>query len=318
MATPDNGYIKLYRDLLNNSIAQKPNYLAVWVYILLSANHRDNYTIINGEKTLIEAGSFIGSLQKIAKYFGISINTVKYIVDYFEHDKMLYTNRTPNYTIFKVLNWDNFQTCTRGEHEENTRRTRGETNKNDKNVKNEKNKAFKDSNDEAEKIYNAYPRKTQRAAAIRAISKALKSEPFENLLQAVSEYAASPKVKSTPKEFIPYPATWFNSESWKDDRSEWGLSAKAIEKQETLWGKLRSEIKKQGLITDDEIVEWFENSEVTIEFDWLIVGVDSFYRVNHIRENYADRLLQAGKKIFAVESIDIVLTGGLAEAAVSK
>jgi hypothetical protein len=215
-----------------------------------------------------------------------------------------------------VLNWDNFQTCTRGEHEENTRRTRGETNKNDKKLKNEKNKAFKDLPDEAEKIYNAYPRKTQRASAIRAISKALKSETFENLLQAVNEYADSPKVKSTQKEYIPYPATWFNSESWKDDRLEWGLSS--TEKPESLWGKLRSEIKKQGLITDEEIVEWFENADVTIEFDWLIVGVDSLYRMKHIQENYADRLLCAGKKIFPVESIDIVLTGGLAEAAVSK
>ena len=74
-------------------------------------------------------------------------------------------------------------------------------------------------NKQAMTIYAAYPRKVGRGAAIKAISKALKIVPFDELLEAVEMYARSRDGQE--RQFTPHPSTWFNQERWTDDRSEW-------------------------------------------------------------------------------------------------
>jgi hypothetical protein len=74
----------------------------------------------------------------------------------------------------------------------------------------------------AENLYNLYPRKIGKGAALKAIRKALKSADAEVLREAVGAYAAA--VGRWPKEerqFVPHPSTWFNSRRWEDDRGEW-------------------------------------------------------------------------------------------------
>jgi hypothetical protein len=71
---------------------------------------------------------------------------------------------------------------------------------------------------QADAIYEAYPRKVAPDAAKRAIKAALKKVGFDELLAAVTEFAASPKGQG---EFCPHPATWFNEGRWADDRKEW-------------------------------------------------------------------------------------------------
>jgi hypothetical protein len=75
-------------------------------------------------------------------------------------------------------------------------------------------------------LYQAYPRKMGKGAASKAIEKALKKVSFETLKGAVEEYAAACKASGLEREFIPYPATWFNQERWDDDRQEWWRSAR--------------------------------------------------------------------------------------------
>ncbi len=71
----------------------------------------------------------------------------------------------------------------------------------------------------AEEIYALYPRKVGRAAAIKAIQRALKKCDADELVKAVSEFASI--VRDYERRFIPHPATWFNQERWADDRREW-------------------------------------------------------------------------------------------------
>jgi hypothetical protein len=76
--------------------------------------------------------------------------------------------------------------------------------------------------DTYERLYGIYPRKVAKGAALKAIQRALKKIDAAALEVAVREFAAA--VAVWPKEerqFVPHPATWFNGERWKDDRSEW-------------------------------------------------------------------------------------------------
>lgn len=69
-------------------------------------------------------------------------------------------------------------------------------------------------------IYEAYPRKIGRPNALRAITKALKTKPPKELLDATARYARA--VSGILEEkFIPHPATWFNQERYNDDPATW-------------------------------------------------------------------------------------------------
>jgi hypothetical protein len=69
-------------------------------------------------------------------------------------------------------------------------------------------------------IYDAYPKKVGRPAALKAIARAIKkgADPAR-LLELTQKYAAA--VKDTDPQFIPHPATWFNQERFNDDPSTW-------------------------------------------------------------------------------------------------
>lgn len=74
----------------------------------------------------------------------------------------------------------------------------------------------------AEDVYNAYPRKVGRSAAIKAIQKAGKGVGMERLLKAVKAYAeATSRWPAEERQYIPHPATWFNRGSYDDDPKEW-------------------------------------------------------------------------------------------------
>lgn len=44
------GWVKLHRSLLDNPICRKPNYLSIFVFLLLKANHKDKNIIVEGKK----------------------------------------------------------------------------------------------------------------------------------------------------------------------------------------------------------------------------------------------------------------------------
>jgi len=74
----------------------------------------------------------------------------------------------------------------------------------------------------AETIYNRWPIKKGRGAAIPAIMKALKKRGYLELLDDVTAYAAAIATwKPEDRQFVPMCSTWMNQERWLDDRSTW-------------------------------------------------------------------------------------------------
>lgn len=73
--------------------------------------------------------------------------------------------------------------------------------------------------DEIREIYNMYPRHVGRAAAFKAIEIALQKINFEELLELTRIFAES--TEGADVQYIPHPATWFNQERFRDDRTEW-------------------------------------------------------------------------------------------------
>jgi hypothetical protein len=79
-----------------------------------------------------------------------------------------------------------------------------------------------------EEIYQAYPRKEGKTAALKAIAKAIKHRGAHELLKVVKEYAAAVALwPESEKRYRPMPATWFNEGRYDDDPQEWQRSAAA-------------------------------------------------------------------------------------------
>ena len=68
-------------------------------------------------------------------------------------------------------------------------------------------------------IYNLYPKKVGKEAALKAIKSALGKIDEQSLADAVAAFALAKQ--DTDPQFIPNPATWFNQGRWTDDRETW-------------------------------------------------------------------------------------------------
>jgi hypothetical protein len=70
-----------------------------------------------------------------------------------------------------------------------------------------------------EEIYQAYPRKVGKKAALAAIRRACRTIPAQDLLAFVQRYATARDGQDA--KYTPLPATWFNQGRWMDDPANW-------------------------------------------------------------------------------------------------
>jgi hypothetical protein len=83
--------------------------------------------------------------------------------------------------------------------------------------------ASADAEREFTRWYAAYPRKKDRARALKAYKAALKKKGVtsEKLLTVMQEQ--TPVLMRKGVEFCPYPASWLNGERWDDEPDEVGM-----------------------------------------------------------------------------------------------
>lgn len=101
----ENGFVKLFRKLIDWKYAQFPNAVALWVHILIRANWKDGYFM--GHE--IPRGSLATSMQGLAEQTGMNRSTVIKWIKRFEDDGQIECVRTQRFTIIKVSNYRAFQ-----------------------------------------------------------------------------------------------------------------------------------------------------------------------------------------------------------------
>ena len=87
----------------------------------------------------------------------------------------------------------------------------------------EEGKPERDIQAEALEIYEAYPLKVGKPAALKAIAKAIATHGFDFLLDCTRSYA---KIRHGEKAFMPNPSTWFHQERFNDDPLTWNREAR--------------------------------------------------------------------------------------------
>ena len=98
------GYIKLNRSLQNWRYYKKPNYLALWIHILLEANHQDG----KWEDVVIKRGQMVTSIKRLSNDTGISIQTVRTILSKLKGEELTIKS-TNKYTLICIVKYDEYQ-----------------------------------------------------------------------------------------------------------------------------------------------------------------------------------------------------------------
>lgn len=95
-------------------------------------------------------------------------------------------------------------------------------------------------------IYEAYPRKVAKPAALKAIRAAVIKHGGDHVLQRTKEYAQA-RVGQDP-QFTPHPSTFFNQERFNDDPSTWRQNGKAANCQSILSQQLDQSERQTALL----------------------------------------------------------------------
>ena len=139
------GWIKLHRKILDNPIIFKDkDYLAIWIYLLLNATHKEIPALFKGKKIILQKGQLITGRKSMASQLKISESKIYRIINDFKSEQQIEQQTSNQNSLISILNWDKYQQSEQqNEQQMNNERTTDEqpvnTNKNVKNVKNKRN-----------------------------------------------------------------------------------------------------------------------------------------------------------------------------------
>lgn len=101
----DGGWIKIHSKILKWEWFDDPGMVAMWVYILLSANWEDR----KWHGITIPRGSFITSRAKLAESVGLTVQKVRTCLEKLKSTSEITIESTNKYTIITVCKYDDYQ-----------------------------------------------------------------------------------------------------------------------------------------------------------------------------------------------------------------
>lgn len=135
------GWIRVHRKIIDAPWFNKSEYVHLWLYLLLKANHKDQEVFIGNEKVLVKRGQLLTSRHKLSEVVHIQENKIYRILKCFENEHQIEQHKTRKYTVISIVNYDTYQKSEQdNEQQMNNKRTADEqqmnTNNNDKNDNN--------------------------------------------------------------------------------------------------------------------------------------------------------------------------------------
>jgi hypothetical protein len=142
------GWIKLHRKMLDNPIVCKDaETIAIWIYLLLNATHKEVSAVFKGEKIDLQPGQLITGRKSMASKLKITESKIQRTLNCFESEHQIKQQTSNQNRLITILRWNEYQSGElHFEHQMNNERTTDEqpvnTNKNVKNDNNDNNIYF--------------------------------------------------------------------------------------------------------------------------------------------------------------------------------
>lgn len=135
------GWIKLHRKTLENPVVMKDaDHLAVWLYLLLNASHKEIPAIFRGKKITLKAGQLITGRYKISQVTGVQSDKVYRILKLLKSEQQITQQASNKNSLITILNWDMYQDSTQQSEQQMHNKCTTNAHKQEcKNVKNVRN-----------------------------------------------------------------------------------------------------------------------------------------------------------------------------------
>ena len=208
-AMNEQGWIKLHRKMLDNPVVWKDgDHLAVWIYLLLNATHKDMDVLFRSKRITLKPGQLITGRKSIASQLSISDSKVKRVLLAFESDQQIDRQRSNQNSLITILNWCEYQqTDQQNDQQVTSKRPASDqqvtTNKNIKNIKNNTLVDFFDQ------IWKLYPKKEGKGQVSLTQKKKIYNIGLEEMTRAIERYKKAKE--GTDRKYLQNGSTFFNS-----------------------------------------------------------------------------------------------------------
>jgi len=103
------GYIKIFRSLMNKGWYTYPDYLHLWVHLLLKANHRGKEFMFSGKNIKLTQGQFVTGRLALSRETGIEQSKIERILKFFEIEQQIEQQKSNKNRVITILSWDSYQ-----------------------------------------------------------------------------------------------------------------------------------------------------------------------------------------------------------------
>ncbi len=142
------GYVKLYRTILDSCVFDNPKLLKVWIWCLCKASYKEHDQVVGRQVQHLRSGQFIYGRKKAAMELNIPESTLNDYMQLLKKMKKINIKSNNKYSVVTIENWatyqiDGYSSDTKSDNKSATNKQQMDTNKNDKNEKNDNRKGMK-------------------------------------------------------------------------------------------------------------------------------------------------------------------------------
>jgi hypothetical protein len=113
-------WVKVSRKLLTSAIASKPEYLAVWMHLLLSASYKPGEILVGHQVVRLQAGQLVFGRVKFSQQIGVSEHTLRMALKTLETLQQITIKSHSKFSVISITNWDKYQTDSPAKHQQST------------------------------------------------------------------------------------------------------------------------------------------------------------------------------------------------------
>ena len=218
------GWLKLYRSILDSAVFQDAEILKVWIWLLCNVAFEQHDTICYGKVIHLKPGQIATGRKKIAQCTDLNENKVYRALTALKSLGNIEIKATNKYSIITVVNWDKYQ-------EENGKRTPSEQQTNSKTTTEEQQNdnrrtQHKNGNNGKnekeiymcpffERAWELFPNKKGKSAVSKKAMRELAEVGEAVVIAAIENYKAEIQRKGTEEKYILHGSTFFNGR-WRD------------------------------------------------------------------------------------------------------
>lgn len=113
-------WVKVSRKLLTSAIASKPEYLAVWMHLILSASYKAGDVLVGHQVITLQPGQLVFGRIKFAQQIGVSEHTLRMALKSLETLQQITIKSESKYSIISITNWAKYQTDSPANNQQTT------------------------------------------------------------------------------------------------------------------------------------------------------------------------------------------------------